>query len=421
MTDQPTPSSLDTERSILGAILLNPECLKQTDELTVDYFFLDAHRRIFRAMNEMLANGTDVDIVTVINELRSRAELETVGGPGFLSSLTDGVPQRANLTHYARILADKKQRRDLLMVAHRAMTLAYEPTSDVTKALAGLQEQAFKIAADAQPKEVDIFLPAHKFINQAHSDVEWRVERIIEKGTNGIIVAPPKSGKSFLTAYLALCLATGYPFLDLDVKQCRVAMVNREDYAGTTARRLRRLLVGMGFGPDHNLGPYLHVNSRAQCSHLMLDNPRELANLVKNLERQHAEFLVLDVWNTLHGADENSNTEMRGILKHVEFIRDQVGCQIAICHHAKKNFEEGTMISDIARGSNAIGGFAEFLIGLSLVDEEQGIRQIRFETKAAEPYKTFYWKMHDDQQGQSVKLDREQYESKGKRRAAKAV
>jgi RecA-family ATPase len=147
--------------------------------------------------------------------------------------------------HYVRILAGMKQRRDLLMLCHRAMTLAYEPSSDMRKAIESLQEQALKISIETDSKYEDIFLDVEKFCNQYNEQVEWLVQGVIEKGTNGIMIGASGDGKSPCVRALAVCLASGTDWLDLRCKRVRTALVSREDYAGTTSRFIKRFRGGM--------------------------------------------------------------------------------------------------------------------------------------------------------------------------------
>jgi RecA-family ATPase len=258
-----------------------------------------------------------------------------------------------------------------------------------------LQEQALKISIETDSKETEIFSPVTEFVKLGRGDVEWRVERIIEKGTNGLIQALPKTGKSMMTCYLAACLATGYPFFDLDVRRCRVALISREDNPGTTARRLYRIFKGMGMDPEQNVyGNWLYVNSRAQSKSMMLDNPADLASLIKNLQRKNSEFAVLDVFNTMHQKKENDPTEMAGVMAKVKHIHAETGCQICVVHHVRKGAGEDSL-SERGRGTNAIAGFAEFIIDLDMADEEKEIRQARFLTKAAGRLNPFYWSVKD--------------------------
>jgi replicative DNA helicase len=193
--DQPTPSSLETEHAILGNLLANPELLAQTENLTVDHFFDSRNKTIYAVLLAMDEEDIPIDLVSVCQTLESRRELKAVG-TGYLSDLTTGVTNRKDLTHYVRILAGMKQRRDLLMLCHRAMTLAYEPSSDMRKAIESLQEQALKISIETDSKYEDIFLDVEKFCNQYHEKVEWTIDGGIEVGTNGVMFGSSGDGKS---------------------------------------------------------------------------------------------------------------------------------------------------------------------------------------------------------------------------------
>lgn len=192
----------------------------------------------------------------------------------------------------------------------------------------------------------------------------------------------------------------------------RVALVSREDGSSLTARRLKRAMIGRGLDPEDPIWESnLLVNTRAQSGSLMLDNEDELVELIRVLKAKRIEFCILDVLNVLHDADENDNTEMRRVLTKVSQIRKEVGCQICIVHHSVKDWDDSLTLSRLARGSSAIAGFAEFIIGIGMVDEALQVRQMRFETKSAEPLSTFFWRIFDQSNG-GVSLARTEYEKK---------
>src|SRR5260370_32605517 len=102
------PASLDAERSILGAILLDNEILPQAAEsLRADDFSLDSHRRIYMRMLELNETSRPIDIVTLTEELGRKKEVEAVGGAAYLWSLTEGRPRRENIGHYVNIVKGK--------------------------------------------------------------------------------------------------------------------------------------------------------------------------------------------------------------------------------------------------------------------------------------------------------------------------
>ena len=93
--DQGLPASVDAEKTILGAILLdNAAHSEAAEKLEADDFSLDSHRRIFLRMSELMNEQRAVDIVTLSHELGRYKEVEAVGGVAYLASLTEGLPRR---------------------------------------------------------------------------------------------------------------------------------------------------------------------------------------------------------------------------------------------------------------------------------------------------------------------------------------
>jgi hypothetical protein len=115
----------------------------------------------------------------------------------------------------------------------------------------------------------------------------------------------------------------------------------------------------------------------------MLDNEEELNELMVAIKERRLEFVLLDVFNVLHAADENDNTEMRKVLNQCKRIQDESGASIGILHHFNK--ETQGSITQRLRGASAISGFAEWMIGITMADEEMRIRRMEFELKAASP------------------------------------
>src|SRR5580698_8987756 len=119
------PASIDAERSILGAILLDNHSYNEAAEkLHADDFALDSHRRIYGRMAELIDASRAVDIVTLSEELAKRKEVEAVGGVAYLASLTEGLPRRISIEEYVRIVKDKSLLRQLINICSTAITRA---------------------------------------------------------------------------------------------------------------------------------------------------------------------------------------------------------------------------------------------------------------------------------------------------------
>src|SRR5277367_2981613 len=130
------PASIDAERSILGAILLDNHSYNEAAEkLNADDFALDSHRRIFGRMAELIDAGRAVDIVTLAEELAKRKEVEAVGGVAYLASLTEGLPRRLSIEEYVRIVKDKSLLRQLINICSTAITRAADQGEEALEVL----------------------------------------------------------------------------------------------------------------------------------------------------------------------------------------------------------------------------------------------------------------------------------------------
>jgi replicative DNA helicase len=143
------PANVEAERSILGAILLDNFAYNQAAEhLKPEDFSLDSHRRIYTRMVDLAESSRPIDMITLVEELDRRKELEAIGDVGYVSGLLDGVPDRPSIEHYIKIVRDKALLRGLIHVASAAITrasdqsdLAEEVLNDAEAALMQLSEK----------------------------------------------------------------------------------------------------------------------------------------------------------------------------------------------------------------------------------------------------------------------------------------
>lgn len=228
---------------------------------------------------------------------------------------------------------------------------------------------------------------------------------------------------SFSTIDLAIALASGTPWLNFNVQQkLRVAHVSREDNPDTSTWRYKELLKGRSIFEEELRGQVL-INTKYETPRFMLDEEEWILQLIEDMKATGTQFLILDVLNKMHGADENDNTEMRAIMDRVDFIQRETGAQWCIVHHYNKgNSDDDVALTEMMRGASAIAGAAEWIAGFVLVDEEKHIRKARFDIKSAMPPKSLYWKIDSSGEatGQGIVLKEVEYEPTTGRRKKKA-
>jgi replicative DNA helicase len=126
------PQAKDLEEAVLGAVMLEKGAFDAVIEiLKPECFYVDAHQRIFRAMQSLANKSQPIDILTVVEELRSREELEMIGGPYYVTKLTNAVVSSANIEAHARIVLQKFIQRELIRISGEIISDAYEDSTDV--------------------------------------------------------------------------------------------------------------------------------------------------------------------------------------------------------------------------------------------------------------------------------------------------
>ncbi|MDO4733535.1 MAG: replicative DNA helicase [Bacillota bacterium] len=121
------PYSQEAERAVLGACMLDAQAANAVREvLRPRDFYVSAHQLIFSCIERMVDDAQPCDPVTVCDSLRSRGDLERVGGAAYVAGLLDSVPSPSAALHYAAIVTDKAQVRALLDVAAQINSGGYE-------------------------------------------------------------------------------------------------------------------------------------------------------------------------------------------------------------------------------------------------------------------------------------------------------
>lgn len=239
-----------------------------------------------------------------------------------------------------------------------------------------------------KPGVPEIIISAPRFLSTASPDIEWTVDKIIQRGANGFFGAFPKVGKSWAAIDLAIALALGLPWFGFDVpRSVRTALITREDTPNLTRWRMERLLRGRG-RERYELEGKLFVNSREQSPSFKLDRPESFGPMLDSLKQFKSEFVILDVLNVMHSAEENDNTEMARVMEQLNVLRREVGCDLGVCHHFSKNGEGSS--TQRLRGAGAIAGWAEWVVGIEKVPNDTRTRRMEFELKAGDHAPLFY-------------------------------
>lgn len=145
--EKPLPSSEESERVILGAILLDNSVIAQAVEhLKPEDFYSPLNRRVFAAMIALFEKQRQIDPILIGEELKKEGSLESIGGTSTITNLTFGLPHFSNVEEYIKVVRDKSVVRNLIRTCNAITGEALAEEDDAENILDHAEQQIFAIA-----------------------------------------------------------------------------------------------------------------------------------------------------------------------------------------------------------------------------------------------------------------------------------
>lgn len=140
------PQSLDSERGLLGALLLKPEAIHDVGDLIrPESFYAEKHRVIYEGMRELSDRGEPIDLLTLSERLQAKGILERAGGRGYIAELANSAPSPGNVSYYAELVARKHLMRALIDASHEIAEAAYDESRDTAEVLDQAEKMIYAI------------------------------------------------------------------------------------------------------------------------------------------------------------------------------------------------------------------------------------------------------------------------------------
>lgn len=164
------PQNIEAEKCILGIILTESRSvLKIFEKLIPDDFYLETHRIIFKAMVDLFYHSQPHDIISATNALRNANQLENIGGPAYLATLTDIVPVSFNTDHYIDIVRDKSVLRQLISASTDLTGACYDKQGNVPAILDKAESAIFAIS---NTRSRNSYRPVNEFVKRSIEKIE---------------------------------------------------------------------------------------------------------------------------------------------------------------------------------------------------------------------------------------------------------
>lgn len=240
------PQARELEEAVLGALMLEKDAYSMVSEILKPECFYDkAHELIYAAIVDLALTQRPVDMLTVTQQLKSRGDLETVGGAFYISQLTEKVASSAHIEYHARIIAQKYLARELISFTAMIQNKAFDETIDVEDLMQEAEGKLFEISQRNVKKDVTQINPVIKDAIELLQKAALQTEGLsglrtgfegLDKMTAGwqnsdliIIAARPAMGKTAFVLSMAKNMAVNFnlPVALFSLEMSNVQLVNR--------------------------------------------------------------------------------------------------------------------------------------------------------------------------------------------------
>lgn len=335
MASDPTvripPQSLDSERALLGALLLKPDVIHDVGDIVRhDSFYAEKHRSIFEAMRELSERGEPIDIVSLSERLSTKGSLERIGGRAYIAELANSAPAPGNYHHYAELVARKHVMRALIDASHEIAESAFQDGEDSAAVLDKAEKLIYSIGDRSA---------THKFIaiSEKIEDAWNRIEALSKKedGIRGtptgfpdldallsglhpsdliILAARPSMGKTSLALDIARNAAVrhnvpvGIFSLEMSSEQLIDRMLSSESYVNSWKLRTGGVKDEEDFGRIRDA-----LESLSKAPIFIDDKPGNnilaMRAVARRLKREHGIGLIIVDYLQLMAPTTTKNTD----------------------------------------------------------------------------------------------------------------
>ena len=382
------PFSLEAEQSVLGAIILDPNKIREVaNAIHAEDFYLDQHKVIYEALRELFLTNNTIDIVTLIDELVKSGTYDEAGGKNYVALLAQSVPSMANLPDYLRIIKDKALLRRLIEASSEISRLAFSAEGETADILDRAEQLIFNIAEKRETKGLvpikDVIVANYKYLDDLQkngvdalgtptyfTDID---KYLIGMGKSDMIIvaARPGVGKTSFCLNIATQVAVKTKkkvvifSLEMSCEQLAQRMLSSEALIDASKFRL-------GNFTDDEWVKLARASDVLSRTNILLDDTANItvSEMKSKLRRvEDLGLVVVDYLGLMQSDKKTDNrvNEVSDISRNLKLMAKELGVPVIVCSQLSRGPEKTDkppMLSDL-RDSGAIEQDADIVMFLS--------------------------------------------------------
>ena len=194
------------------------------------------------------------------------------------------------------------------------------------------------------------FLPLGELVEKYPKMKPVLIHGFLRRGETMNIIAPPKTGKSWLVTDLALSVATGTPWFGFPCEKGKVLIIDNELHPETSANRIPKVVMARGVELKKVQNEIYVDNQRGR-----LGNIEDLANQIETLKPYGFRLVIIDAFYRAmpKGTDENDNGTVAGIYNLIDKYAAALDCAFVLIHHTSKGNQSLKAVTDVGAGAGS--------------------------------------------------------------------
>ncbi|MCD8915330.1 replicative DNA helicase [Staphylococcus sp. IVB6181] len=372
------PHNNEAEQSVLGAIIIDPQLIGETQGVLLpESFYRGAHQHIFRAMMHLSEENSEIDVVTLMDQLTSEGTLSEAGGPQYLAELASNVPTTRNIEYYREIVYKLAAKRNLIRVADQIAKDGYDSELELDDILSDAERKILELAST---RESEGFKDIRDVLGQVYENAEELDQnsgqtpgiptgyRDLDQMTAGfnrndliILAARPSVGKTAFALNIAQKVAThesnytvGIFSLEMGADQLATRMICSSGNVDSN-----RLRTGTMTEEDWNRFT-VAVGKLSRTKIFIDDTPgiriTDLRSKCRRLKQEHGlDMIVIDYLQLIMGSgsrmSDNRQQEVSEISRTLKAIARELECPVIALSQLSRGVEQRQdkrpMMSDI--------------------------------------------------------------------------
>lgn len=196
------------------------------------------------------------------------------------------------------------------------------------------------------------------------------IHGLLRIGETMNIIAPPKTGKSWLVTDLAASVATGSPWFGYPCEQGKVLIIDNELHPETSANRIPKVINARNY-PMSIVQRNLFVENQRGFLRSIYD----LKSRLEEIKEHGFKLIIIDAFYRAmpSGMEENDNAKMAEIYNRLDSYAAELNCAFVLIHHTSKGNQANKSVTDVGAGAGSQSRAADAHIILRRHTEENAV------------------------------------------------